>query len=91
MKEVTREKDYTTRVQHSSQDEFGVLADVFNEMLEEIQERDGQLANHRQHLEQQVDERTSQLSEAVNSLKTKTEEALLAKETAEVHINILVP
>ncbi len=83
MKEVTRKKDYTTRVEVVSHDEFGILAGVFNEMLEEVQHRDGQLARHRQRLEHQVTERTAQLSHAVKELETISSEAIEAKETAE--------
>ncbi len=83
MKEVTREKDYATRVEEVSQDEFGILAGVFNEMLGEIQERDGLLAGHRQRLEETVEKRTAQLSHAVKEMEVISSEAIEAKETAE--------
>ncbi len=83
MKEVTRGKDYTIRVGKINNDEFGILAEGFNEMLEEIQERDAQLASHGQRLEQQVTQRTIQLSEAVQDLELITSEAIEAKEAAE--------
>ena len=83
MKDVTRNKDYATRVEEVSQDEFGILAGVFNEMLEEIQERDGLLASHRERLEHKVTQRTSQLSHAVKELEAITSEAIEAKESAE--------
>lgn len=83
MKEVTRKKDYTTRVEKISNDEFGILAGVFNEMLQEIQERDGQLAVHRQRLEDKVTQRTAQLSHAVKELEVISSEAIEAKEAAE--------
>ena len=83
MQDVTREKDYTTRVDISRGDEFGQMAGVFNEMLTEIEARDGQLADHQRHLKGQVEERTVQLSDAVKRLKSTTREALRAKEQAE--------
>lgn len=43
MRQVTFEKNYSIRVKKNSNDELGVLADGFNEMLEQIQSRDKQL------------------------------------------------
>jgi len=83
MKSVSLAKDYSTRVEKISRDEFGELVDVFNEMLVEIQQRDTQLANHRRHLEQQVDERTSELSDKNKELEVAMAQALEAKEAAE--------
>ncbi len=83
MKGVARDKDYSTRVEVGGHDELGILAEVFNEMLAEIQERDSQLADHGQRMEQEVTRRTSQLREAVTELEQKTLEAVEAKETAE--------
>jgi len=83
MKEVAQERDYTTRVKVDRGDEFGQLAGVFNDMLAEIEARDGQLADHQDRLRAQVEERTAQLSEAVQRLKSTTSEALRAKEEAE--------
>ena len=43
MNRVSRNKDYSTRVETDSFDELGILFDGFNEMLSEIQARDEQL------------------------------------------------
>jgi signal transduction histidine kinase/CheY-like chemotaxis protein len=51
---VTTEKNYGLRVEHNSRDEFGLLAQGFNNMLSQIQARD-------QHLEEQVRGRTAEL------------------------------
>ncbi|HMA93869.1 MAG TPA: nitrate- and nitrite sensing domain-containing protein [Polyangiaceae bacterium] len=59
---VRSTKDYTVRAQKTSEDEIGVLADAFNEMLSGIEQRDAELAAHRDHLEAMVAERTSQLA-----------------------------
>lgn len=59
---VRSTKDYATRAQKTSDDEIGLLADAFNEMLSGIEERDAELAAHRDHLEAMVAERTSQLA-----------------------------
>lgn len=59
---VRSTKDYSTRAQKTSEDEIGMLADAFNEMLSGIEQRDAELATHRDHLEAMVTERTSQLA-----------------------------
>lgn len=41
---VTRNRDYTVRAEHASQDEFGALVVGFNTMLDEIHHRDKELA-----------------------------------------------
>jgi signal transduction histidine kinase len=63
---VSREKRYSIRAPAApNADEIAVLIDAFNEMLEQIQERDTALQAARDELEQRVVRRTAQL-EAVN-------------------------
>jgi serine phosphatase RsbU (regulator of sigma subunit) len=51
-KRVSREKDYTLRVEKEANDEIGLLIDGFNEMLAEIRSRDAEiLARHDQEME----------------------------------------
>ncbi|MBX9894524.1 MAG: response regulator [Nitrosomonas sp.] len=69
MEHVTTKADYTTRLQPSAIVELNTLSNGFNNMLEVIQERDAQLEMHLDHLEDEVAKRT--------------EELLLAKESAE--------
>ena len=83
MKSVSALKDYSTRVNKTSNDEFGNLVDVFNEMLGEVQQRDVQLEDHRNHLEEQVSKRTAELSEKNLQLEGAMAEALLARDAAE--------
>ncbi|CAD6879737.1 response regulator receiver modulated diguanylate cyclase/phosphodiesterase [Methylomonas albis] len=83
MKSVGHEKSFSHRINKTSTDEFGDLADVYNAMLAEIQFRDDQLAMHRNSLEQQVLERTQQLADTNQELKHSIAEALAAKEQAE--------
>jgi len=64
MTRVTRQNDYLVRVPVSSHDEFGVLAEGFNTMLEYIRLRDAELAQHRAHLEEEVAQRAANLIEA---------------------------
>ncbi len=64
MDSVSRDKNYTLRAEVASKDELGTLAQGFNSMLENIQQRDDELALHREHLEDEVAQRTSRLIEA---------------------------
>lgn len=83
MKSVANEKKFTSQVIKSSNDEFGQLVDVYNDMLSEIHQRDGQLDKQRAGLEIQVKERTVQLTDINTVLKRAVADALVAKEEAE--------
>jgi len=58
---VSRDRNYAIRASASSRDELGLLVDTFNEMLGQIQARDGALEKARDELEQRVQERTRDL------------------------------
>ena len=62
---VSTARDYSLRVKKRNDDEIGFLFDRFNEMLGQIQERDGALQQARDGLEQRVAERTSELENEV--------------------------
>jgi signal transduction histidine kinase len=67
---VSREKDYSIRApMPKSSDEVASLVHSFNEMLEQIQERDRALEESRNVLEQRVTERTAALTEANKELE----------------------
>ncbi len=68
MKKVSDEKRYDIRVPIGVSDEIGMLAAGFNDMLDQIQERDD-------HLEEQVEKRTEEFLHA----KEEAEQANLAK------------
>ncbi len=76
-KKVTDSGQYSLRVmrQQVDNDEVGALVDSFNSMLEQIQKRDNELAQHQLQLEQKIDERTAELRLA----KEAAEEASKAK------------
>lgn len=68
-KNVSEKKDYSTRAIKQSNDEVGRLIDTFNEMLEQIQQRDSELVSAKEQLEIRVQERTAELSAANEQLK----------------------
>jgi two-component system sensor kinase FixL len=61
---VSEKKEYSTRVSKRSNDEVGLLIDSFNNMLEQIQQRDLALVNTNEQLDVKVKERTGELSSA---------------------------
>ena len=67
-KEVSQSRDYARRAIRTGRDEIGEVIDGFNEMLAEIQARDGQLRGHQEHLEQEVKQRTQALVTANTEL-----------------------
>ncbi|MEQ1637123.1 MAG: ATP-binding protein [Methylococcales bacterium] len=83
MRKVADEKKFTNLVNKASNDEFGQLVDVYNDMLQEVHYRDKQLDKHREGLEMQVKARTLELTETNNALQVSVTDALAAKEEAE--------
>ncbi len=83
MKSVSIEKKYNIRAKKISGDEYGTLVDVFNEMLNEIQQRDSQLGSYSQRLKTEVSDRTKDLYKKNQELQSITIEALQAKSIAE--------
>lgn len=83
MRTVSQDKKFTSRVVKTSNDEFGQLVDVYNEMLDEIHKRDEMLAWQREMLTIQVSDRTAEISMKNIELQKVAAEALAAKEEAE--------
>lgn len=69
VRNITRTRDYKLRTELESNDEIGVLASDFNDMLEEIQKRDYELESAREELEEKVKERTSELLQLAKELE----------------------
>ncbi len=64
MERVSDDADYSVRAQPSRIAELNHLALGFNDMLQQIQQRDISLAQHREHLEDEVAARTAELLRA---------------------------
>lgn len=75
METVARTRDFSRRAERQSNDELGTLVDGFNEMLDQLQVYDRELASYQQDLEHQVAVRTQELEWA----KQRAEEANQAK------------
>jgi len=73
-KRVTEKKDYTTRVVIRTEDEIGMFINTFNEMLEQIQQRDSALVKARDDLEERVQLRTADLTTANEHLTREISE-----------------
>jgi PAS domain S-box-containing protein len=61
---VSAEKNFSVRATKESDDELGQLVDGFNQMIAQIQQRDGALRNINKELEKRVENRTRELLEA---------------------------
>jgi len=66
---VSEEKNYSVRATVANRDEIGQLVETFNEMLSQIQMRDGALQKAHDELEQRVAERTRELEQEVAERK----------------------
>jgi two-component system sensor histidine kinase/response regulator len=73
---VTRNKDYSLRVPMHSGDEIGRLIGSFNNMLEQIEVRDGQLRQAQDELEKRVEARTGELQASNLRLAKATQDAI---------------
>lgn len=87
MKLVSKEKKYTIRGKKQCNDELGTLIDGFNQMLEQIYERDEKLKQHQEQLEDKVKVRTAELEKSNKDLEQVVAELKLAKEAAEAADN----
>ncbi len=81
VKRVTVQRDYAARAEKQGQDEIGVLIDGLNDMLSQIQVRDGALQLARNELEMRVEERTAQLQSVNEEMKTEVAERKRAEES----------
>jgi signal transduction histidine kinase len=75
-KAISERRDYSVRAPDQGKDEFGLMTDAFNNMLEQIHIRDNalrdaqeKLKEHAEQLELRVVERTARLSETIAELE----------------------
>ncbi len=73
MDQVSMRKDYSLRAEPVEIREINMLAGGFNAMLEQIQQRDFELATHREHLEEQVFNRTIELTQAKDAAEAASQ------------------
>jgi PAS domain S-box-containing protein len=73
MKAVATDKNYTVRAVKPSNDELGELIDGFNEMLNQIQQRETALQEASSTLEKRVEERTQELASSLGLLNATLE------------------
>jgi len=70
---VVARSDYSLRARKFAEDELGTLTEMFNQMLAQIQSRDGALQAARNELERRVEERTSELGHSLAVLQATLE------------------
>ncbi|MEW5893397.1 MAG: histidine kinase dimerization/phospho-acceptor domain-containing protein [Pseudomonadota bacterium] len=75
VRRVSSTHDYATRAVKESEDELGLLTDGFNELLQQLQQRDASLKQYREELEQLVAQRTAELERTVAELQKAKERA----------------
>ena len=66
---------HRSRIPIRTNDEVGILVDAFNQMLERIDQRESELATHRDHLERLVKERTQELEKRTSDLEVAKNQA----------------
>ena len=75
MRAVSDREDYSLRARRFGRDEVGFLTDAFNAMLQKMQNRDAELAQHRDTLEEKVQQRTRELMDRNRQLRESMEQA----------------
>ena len=72
--QISNESNYNLRAKKTSADEFGKLTDLFNEMLDSINDTNGKLIIANRDMEERVQERTKQLTLANEKLLSEIKE-----------------
>ncbi len=86
-KVVSREKNYSVRASPTgNRDELNTLIESFNEMLEQIQQRDSALQKAHDELEGRVKERTAELKAAEEGLRKLSNRLLQIQDEERRHI-----
>lgn len=69
MHQISKQRNYRIRIKKQRKDEFGLLIDHFNKMIEELQARDEVLKKYSSGLEKMVELETQDLSRAKKNLE----------------------
>lgn len=69
-RKITETNDLTLRVKIQTYGEVSVLANVLNELLNQLKLKQDELKNYNLNLEEKVNERTQQLSQTLGNLET---------------------
>ncbi len=83
MRKVSKNKDYSVRMNVETENEVGQLITGFNDMLTQIELRDQALEGYRESLEETVLKRTEELSKTNEELEAAIRNMQAAKEAAE--------
>ncbi len=70
MRRVRNEKQYSIRIKNEFTDELGVLADGFNSMLDQVQQRDQQLLDAKQAAEEANSAKSTFLAQMSHEIRT---------------------
>ena len=85
-KVISEQKDYSVRALFHSSGEIGLLIDAFNEMLEQIYQRDSMLVDTKELLETKANRSTEELSSTNTKLKTEITERSDTQDTLQKRI-----
>lgn len=80
VRSIRENHQYQLRAEKKASDEIGALVDDFNEMLDEIESRDQQLADANSNLEAEVRRQTVDLRNTNNELQSAIEDAKAANQ-----------
>ena len=86
---ISQSQDYSLRAPTKAPDEIGTLIDGFNSMLQEIQDREQELEQHRTLLSHKVAERTTELSDINARLQNEiTDRERISQEVSDMAANL---
>ncbi len=81
-RKISRDRDYSVRAPLVTHDEVGELTIRFNDMIQQVQERDEELATHRERLEELVEQRTKELRQKTKELEQRKLDLEMAQDAS---------